>query len=184
MHVIDAIEGRSSAKKFSDQEVSVETVEQLLRCAARAPDHGLLAPWRFVVMLGDGRKIFADALEAALRRRDSAVDPETVERERSKAFRSPVLIAVATSAKPHPKVPAMEQSLAVGAAIENLILAARALGLGTMWKTGGSAYDLGVKHALGFADGDEIAGYIHVGVPIEMKPVRPTEVSAVTRWIS
>lgn len=183
MQTLTAIETRSSAKKFSDGSVSVATVEGLLRCAARAPDHGLLAPWRFVVLLDEGRKVFADALESALRRRDPAIDPQAIERERSKAFRSPVLIAVAAVTSPHPKVPAVEQWLAVGAAVENLILAAHAQGLGTMWKTGSSAYDPDVKRALGFAENDQIVGFIHVGVPLEMKPVRPVDIAQVTRWV-
>ena len=77
-----------------------------------------------------------------------------------------------------------EQVLAVGAAIENLILAARAAGLGTMWKTGGAAYDPTVKHALGLADTDQVAGFIHVGWPTEMKPVRAVDIGGVTRWVS
>ncbi len=184
MQVLEAIEGRSSAKKFSDQGVPASTIESLLRCAARAPDHGLLAPWRFVVLLDQGREVFAAALESALRRRHPEADAETVSRERSKAFRSPVLIVVATSVSSHPKVPDVEQVLAVGAAIENLILAARAAGLGTMWKTGGAAYDPTVKHALGLADTDQVAGFIHVGWPTEMKPVRAVDIGGVTRWVS
>ena len=184
MQVLEAIEGRSSAKKFSDQGVPASTIESLLRCAARAPDHGLLAPWRFVVLLDQGREVFAAALESALRRRHPEADAETVSRERSKAFRSPVLIVVATSVSSHPKVPDVEQVLAVGAAIENLILAARAAGLGTMWKTGGAAYDSTVKHALGLADTDQVAGFIHVGWPTEMKPVRAVDIGGVTRWVS
>lgn len=183
MQVLEAIEGRSSAKKFSDQSVPASTVESLLRCAARAPDHGLLAPWRFVVLLDEGREVFAAALESALRRRHPEADAETVSRERSKAFRSPVLIVVATTISPHPKVPDVEQVLAVGAAVENLILAARATGLGTMWKTGGAAYDPAVKSTLGLDESDQIAGFIHVGWPTEMKPVRTADITAVTRWI-
>ena len=183
MQVLEAIEGRSSAKKFSDQGVPASTVESLLRCAARAPDHGLLAPWRFVVLLDEGREVFAAALESALRRRHPEADAETVSRERSKAFRSPVLIVVATTISPHPKVPDVEQVLAVGAAVENLILAARATGLGTMWKTGGAAYDPAVKSTLGLDESDQIAGFIHVGWPTEMKPVRTADITAVTRWI-
>lgn len=184
MHVLEAIEGRSSAKKFNDQDVPASMVETLLRCAARAPDHGLLAPWRFVVLLGEGREVFAAALESALRRRHPEADAETVSRERSKAFRSPVLIVVAATIASHPKVPGVEQLLAVGAAVENLLLAARAAGLGTMWKTGGAAYDSVVKTALGLVESDHIVGFIHVGWATEMKPVRSADCTPLTRWVT
>ena len=183
MQILETIAGRSSAKKFGDHGLSIETIEGLLRCAARAPDHGLLSPWRFIVLLDEGRKVFADALESALRRRDPAVDAQTVERERSKAFRSPALIVVAAVITPHPKVPEIEQIAAVGAAVENLIIAAHGQGLATMWKTGGAAYDPTGKQALGLALQDHIVGFVHVGVPTEMKPVRSVDLDAVTRWV-
>ena len=72
---------------------------------------------------------------------------------------------------------------AVGAAVENLIIAAHGQGLATMWKTGGAAYDPTVKQALGLALQDHIVGFVHVGVPTEMKPVRSVDLDAVTRWV-
>ena len=99
MQVLEAIETRSSAKKYTDAVPSREQVEAVLRAAVRAPDHGLLAPWRFAVMQGESRALLGDAMAAALRERTPEADAETLERERSKAFRSPVLIAVAASPK-------------------------------------------------------------------------------------
>lgn len=183
MQVLEAIETRSSAKKYTDAVPTREQVEAVLRAAVRAPDHGLLAPWRFAVMQGESRARLGDAMVAALRERMPEADAETLERERSKAFRSPVLIAVAASPKPHPKVPEVEQLVAVGAAIENMILAARGLGLATMWKTGSHAYNADVKRALGFAETDTIVGFVHLGTAAVVAPVRPADFSAVTRWL-
>ena len=183
MQVLEAIETRSSAKKYADTVPTRVQVETVLRAAVRAPDHGLLAPWRFAVMQGESRALLGDAMAAALRERMPEADAETLERERSKAFRSPVLIAVAASPKAHPKVPEVEQLVAVGAAIENMVLAARGLGLATMWKTGSHAYHEDVKRALGFAGTDTIVGFVHLGTAAVMAPVRPADFSAVTRWL-
>lgn len=183
MNVLEAIETRSSAKKFTDAAPTREQVEAVLRAAVRAPDHGVLAPWRFAVMQGESRARLGDAMAAALRERMPEADAEAVERERSKAFRSPVLIAVAAAPVSHPKVPEIEQVVAVGAAIGNMVLAARGLGLATMWKTGSHAYHAGVKRALGFAEGDSIVGFVHLGTAASVGPVRAADIGAVTRWL-
>lgn len=181
--VLATIEARRSTKKFDDRPPSRAQLESLLRAAACAPDHGKLAPWRFTVLQGASRGLFADALAAALRLRMPEVADDAVEREREKAFRSPVLIVVSAHAEPHPKVPAVEQQVAVGAAIQNLWLAAVAQGLGVAWKTGNAAYDPVVKQALGVAEGDAIIGFLHVGTPLASAPPREPEFAGRTRWL-
>ena len=103
--------------------------------------------------------------------------------ERRKALRAPVIVAVAAAARPHPKVPEIEQVAAVSAGIENLILAAHALGFGTMWKTGGAAYSAVVKRALGLDEADQILGFVYLGTAVTRAPVRSAEIDAVTRWL-
>jgi len=181
--VLATIEARRSTKKFDDRPPTRAQLESLLRAAACAPDHGKLAPWRFTVLQGASRRLFADALAAALRRRMPEVADDAVEREREKAFRSPVLIVVSAHAEPHPKVPAVEQQVAVGAAIQNLWLAAVAQGLGVAWKTGNAAYDPVVKQALGVAEDDAIIGFLHVGTPLASAPPREPEFAGRTRWL-
>ena len=181
--VLATIEARRSTKKFDDRPPTRARLESLLRAAACAPDHGKLAPWRFTVLQGASRGLFADALAAALRLRMPEVADDAVEREREKAFRSPVLIVVSAHAEPHPKVPAVEQHVAVGAAIQNLWLAAVAQGLGVAWKTGNAAYDPVVKQALGVAEDDAIIGFLHVGTPLASAPPREPEFAGRTRWL-
>ncbi len=183
MTPLELIMGRSSAKRFSSDLPTRAQIEQILHAAVRAPDHGLLTPWRFLVLQGERCELFADALSAALKERNAGVDEEAVQRERSKALRSPVLIVVAATITDHPKVPELEQLLAVGAAIENMILAARSIGLGTMWKTGPAAYNHSIKEILGFTATDHIVGFIHLGRPLEYKPVRDVQIASVTRWL-
>lgn len=177
------IAARRSTKRFSDQPPGRADIEALLQAAVCAPDHGQLAPWRFTVLQGEARSVFADGLAAALRRRMPEVADEAVAREREKAFRSPVLIVVSAHAEPHPKVPAVEQWVAVGAAIQNLWLAAVEMGFGLAWKTGNAAYDPVVKEALGVPEGDTVIGFLHLGTPLAAAPPRAPEAASRTRWL-
>ena len=177
------ITGRRSTKRFAEAPPPRRHIETLLQAAVTAPDHGLLAPWRFTVLQGPSRTRFADALAQALRQRMPEAEPDVVEREREKAFRSPVLIVVSAHVAAHPKVPAIEQQVAVGAAIQNLWLAALALGLGVAWKTGNAAYDPSVKRALDLPEDDAIIGFLHVGTPLATAAPRMTEFESRTRWL-
>ena len=181
--VIETIVSRSSTKKFSDEAVSRDDIEAMLTAAVRAPDHGMLAPWRFIVLQGESRAILGSAMSAALRSRMPEADAETLDREASKAWRSPVLIVVVAELKAHPKVPEVEQLVAVGAAIQNLWLAAHSMGYGAAWKTGSHAYDAGVKSALGLRAEDHVVGFLHVGRPTSKAPIRPAEFAARTTWL-
>jgi nitroreductase len=183
MDTLTAIASRSSATKLVEPAPSRAQVGQLLQAAVRAPDHGRLAPWRFAVLAGDARHVLGDAMAASLAARTPATAPEVLDGERRKALRAPLIIAVAAAARAHPKVPQLEQLLAVAAAIENLILAAHALGFGTMWKTGTAAYDPLVRSALGFESDDQILGFIYLGTAAALAPVREVDAGGVTRWV-
>lgn len=181
--VIQTIMGRSSTKKFADTLVTPEQIEVLLAAAVRAPDHGLIAPWRFTILQGDHRKVLGAAMAAALRQKSPDADQEALDREASKSMRSPTLIVVSAVTQPHPKVPDIEQWVAVGAAIQNLWIAAESLGLGMAWKTGTHAYHPDVKRAIGLGVDEKIIGFLHVGKPISKAPVRSSEFASKTRWL-
>ena len=138
-------------------------LEKILRAAAHAPDHGRLSPWRFAVMEGPSRGILADAMADLLLRNHAHASAEMLVAEKSKALRAPMIIAVAAHVTAGHKVPEIEQVVAVGAAIQNMLLAAESLGFGSMWKTGAPAYDAGVRQALGFAADDPIIGFVYLG---------------------
>jgi nitroreductase len=177
------IAARRSTKRFSEAVPTRVQIEALLQAAAAAPDHGLLAPWRFTVLEGDSRALLGDAMAAALKARLAASDPESLARERGKAFRSPVLIVVSVHPEPHPKVPEIEQWVATGAAVQNLWLAAVSMGLGVAWKTGSAAYDPLVKRALGLPSEEGIVGFLHVGTPLAQGATRAVEAASRTRWL-
>ncbi len=181
--ILDAILNRSSANKLVEPAPDRTQLETLLRAAARAPDHGRLAPWRFAVLQGEARRVLGDAMAEVTRTRTPEVGADVLDGERRKAMRAPVIIAVAAATRPHPKIPEIEQVAAVAAGIENLILAAGHLGFGAMWKTGAAAYSPIVKRALGFDDADQILGFVYVGTAASLAPVRSAEIDGVTRWL-
>src|SRR6266581_3798138 len=142
-------------------------LELIFESAIRAPDHGRLRPWRFIVIKGEERARFGGLLADHVRRTKTAVSDETLERERQKAFRSPLIVAVAAIISPGGKIPAIEQILSAGAAAQNMLHAARALGFNGVWKTGGAAYDEQVKSALGLESKDALVGFLYLGTDAE-----------------
>ncbi len=154
-----------------------EAVERAIVAAAlRAPDHGRLRPWHFLSIRGDGRKGFGEVLAASLARRDPQATPELLDRERQKALRAPLILVVVARVAQSPKIPSIEQLLSAGAAAQNIMIAAHALGFGALWKTGDAAYDDGVKQELGLRDTDRIAGFLYIGTPKAMpKPPAPLD---------
>jgi nitroreductase len=144
-----------------------QQLERILAAAARAPDHGRLKPWRLIVLDEAHRHRFADAVVAARASRLPEPTPEQLSVERDKVWRSPTVVVVGCAVqRDHPKVPEVEQLLAVGAAAQNLFLAAHDLGFGVMWKTGPAAYDAGVKATVGLQPHDHIVGIMHLGTRI------------------
>jgi nitroreductase len=142
----------------------------MFACATRAPDHGRLRPWRFVVVRSEARGRFGELLADHLRRAHPQVSAETLERERLKAFRAPLIVVVAAHCNPEVKVPVIEQTLSAAAAIHAMMLAALALGFNGMWKTGSPAYDPVVKSALGLEAADDIVGFLYLGSERERVP--------------
>ena len=175
---------RASAVRLQDPGPTQEEIDTMLRCALRAPDHGRLRPWRFIVISGGDRARFGALLADTLKGREPDSTPEMLGREQRKALRAPVIIVVAARIKATEKIPAIEQIVSAGAAAEHIMLAAQALGYGAMWRTGAPAYDERVKEELCLQASDAIIGIIYVGslgmAPREM--ARPELADFVTRW--
>ncbi len=163
MQAIDLLLQRRSAKTLGEPGPDEAALELLLASGARSPDHGRLRPWRFIVIRDAARARFGDLLAEQLRRVRPASSPEALDRERLKAFRAPLIIAVAAVPDPQAKVPVIEQVLCAGAAAENILLAARALGFNGVWKTGGAAYDEQLKGALGLEPSDALVAFLYIG---------------------
>ncbi len=164
MELFAAIESRTSAARLTVPGPSAEHLERMLQAAARAPDHGRLRPWRFSVLDADARERFAEAAASAKRTAMPGLDAEQFAAERAKQLRAPTLVVAGCAVRrDNPKIPEIEQVLAVAAATQNFILAAHALGYGVMWKTGVAAYDPGVKAVAGLRPEDHIVAILHLG---------------------
>jgi nitroreductase len=163
MQAIDLLLRRNSARTLTEPAPDAAALECMFESAVHAPDHGHLRPWRFVVIDTAARGAFGDVLAAHLHRKHAALSEETLQRERQKAFRAPMIVVVAAHVAAAVKIPAIEQFLAAGAAAHALLLAAVALGFNGVWKTGDAAYDDTVKSALGFGAEDAIIGFLYLG---------------------
>jgi nitroreductase len=181
MDAYEAIMTRRSVPKVSEREPDMEAIEKLLQAGVRAPTHHLTQPWRFIVLRGDALEDFGRAWAVGTEREGK--DPGPIP---DKARRAPVVIAVIESPKHHlPKVQEIEEHHATGAAIQNMLLAAHALGLGAMLRTGPAAHIPEVRDYLGLGDTEFVAGYIYLGFPrddVERPMTRRTEPAKITEW--
>jgi len=173
MQVIDALIHRHSARGLTAPAPDEGALELIFASAAAAPDHGRLRPWRFIVVQRNGLARFGDLLADHLRRAHPSSSEETLQRERQKAQRAPMIVVVAAICTPGGKIPVIEQVLAAGAAAQNVMLAALALGFNSMWKTGAPAYDETVKAALGLESKDAIVGFMCLGTETSKPDVAP-----------
>jgi nitroreductase len=163
MQAIDALTTRYSAKTLQEPAPDEGALRLIFASAVRAPDHGRLRPWRFVVVRGAARERFGELLAQHLQRTHAAANEEALQRERAKALRAPLIIVVAARCSREVKIPVIEQQLSAGAAAHAMMLAAFALGFNAMWKTGGAAYDDALRQALGLATDDAIVGFVYIG---------------------
>lgn len=184
MDAMQLLTNRRSATKLAAPGPDPATLDVILRAALRAPDHGRLRPWRFIVIPEDRRAAFGNLLADTLKAREPNAPDAELSREREKAMRAPLIVVAAARLQSSPKIPEVEQLLSAGAAAENVMLAAQAAGFGAMWKTGGPAYDPAVKRALGLDEGDAIVGFLYIGTEVgEGSPARrPEAAEHVTIW--
>jgi nitroreductase len=183
MQIDDAIGRRASATRLAEPGPSHDQLNTILNAATRAPDHGRMSPWRFVVIAGEARRALGEAMAAALRERDPGATEAALDAARGKAMRAPTIVAVAAAVQAQAKVPEIEQVLAVAAAVQNMLLTAFSLGVGAMWKTGAAAYSAHVKKTLGLAESDHIVALLYLGTPVASGAVRPADADKWTRWL-
>ncbi len=184
MDALEALTTRASPLALTDPAPDGPALEAMLRAAARAPDHGRLHPWRFVVIRGAARSALGDVLAAALKARDPSAPEAALTKERGKPLRAPLIVVAAARLHEHKNVPAVEQIISAGAAAQNILVAAHALGFGAFWRTGPAAYDSAVKTALGLDTQDSIVGFLYLGTPAVAAPpvAAPNLAEIVTEW--
>jgi len=187
MDAIDAIQRRTSVRRYRSEPVPRETIELLLDCAVRAPNHKLTEPWRFAVVTGEAKASLAEIrAEHRLKRQDDPASAETrarVEKVRRETLEVPVVIVV--MARVHEdEVTREEDYAAVMMATANLMTAALSLGLGTYLKTGGVMDDPRLGELIGLPGGYRIVAMLSVGYPAEQEPPRRRRPAReLTQWI-
>jgi nitroreductase len=174
----------ASVRNLGEPGPSDDQTRQLLTLGTRVPDHGKLAPWRFIVFEGKARADFGDVLAAVTASSVPNAPPERLELERKRLLRAPLVICVVSSVREGSHIPEWEQILSAGAVGQTLLIAASAMGFGAQWITEWYSYDDKVRDALGLAAGERIAGMIHVGTVQQPSPERerPTLDTLVRRW--
>jgi nitroreductase len=172
-HALDLLLSRrsGSAKAMGEPGPSRDQLAAILKAGARAPDHGKLFPWRFIVFEGDGRERFGRMLGEILEaegERERQIDEET-----KRFLRAPLVVGVISAARELIKIPVWEQELSAGAVCQNLLIAAHASGFVGNWITEWYAYHPKVKERLGLKPGERVAGFIYIGtsaVELEERP--------------
>ena len=156
---------------------------QITAIAARTPDHGKLAPWRFVIVPTERRNALSALLTDAYRAERPEAKRVELEAMAQFAHQAPALVVVLSSPRAESHIPLWEQELSAGAACMNLLHAAHALGYAGGWLTGWPAYSDAVRDAFGAAP-ERIAGFVFLGTPsrpLEERP-RPDPAQVVTHW--
>jgi len=172
-----------SAKAMTGPGPSPEELDTILKASARVPDHGKLAPWRFIVFEGDARVRFGQILVEALAETEKMSDERSAS-EAARLMRAPVVVAVISRVREAIPIPEWEQILSAGAVCQTMLIAAHALGYVANWLTEWYAYHPGVKERLGLKPGERIAGFIYIGTSaVELEErVRPDLTKIITRF--
>jgi nitroreductase len=146
-------------------------IEELLTIGSRSPDHGKLAPWRFLVIEGRDGEAIGERLLAISLEANPKLDGDQQRKELTRFTRSPLVITVISTAQEHPKIPVWEQQLASGAVCMNLLHGAKALGYSAQWLTEWYSYGAAAEQMFHLAPHEKIAGFVHVGTA----QIPPTE---------
>ncbi|WP_457582977.1 nitroreductase family protein [Ensifer canadensis] len=159
-------------------------VEEMLKLASRVPDHGKLAPWRFIVYRGEERARISAELKTMALAKKPDLSEEMIKVEETRMTRAPVVVAVVSKAAPHFKIPEWEQQMSAGAVCLNLLMAANALGYASNWLTEWYAFDDAAYPLLGVEPGEKIAGFIHIGTAMVPPTERPRpELAEIVTWV-
>ena len=188
MDVIHAIETRQSIGRVKQDPVPRDLIERILESAVHAPNHRITEPWRFHVFTGKGRGELARVraeiarLQAEAEGEDEELAAGRISRERKKAFRAPVVVAVICESG-RDEVETLENYAACAAAVQNMLLTAHALGLGAMWRTGPVAYHDHMREFLDLEEGDKVVAYLYLGFPdMGERPRRRAPAKEKTVW--
>lgn len=174
--LIEWIKSRRSIGNLSEPAPTHEQIKAAVACAATAPDHKKLQPWRFIVTEGEARQKLGAAMLKAAEAKAAMEGTTLSDKDREKTanmpLRAPVIITVVTQMQTHKKVPPFEQLLSAGAAVQNLILALQAQGFSTVWRTGLLCNEPAVKAYFGVGAEDYVSAFVYTGSSLCAMPAR------------
>ncbi|SDS52252.1 Nitroreductase [Halopseudomonas litoralis] len=163
MDALTALHNRVSMPRLIGPAPTPEQQEALFQAALRTPDHARLRPWRFLVLEGQGLERLGELFTVSALNRTGDPNAAEVLRAPSLPQRAPMIIIAISSARVHPKVPEIEQDMSCAVAVGNMLVAAHALGLGAVWRTGELAYDPLVREGLGLQAHEKIIAFLYLG---------------------
>jgi nitroreductase len=174
----DAIQLLKTRRSMKPREMtgpgpSPAELDTILTIASRVPDHGKLAPWRFIVFEGDARTRAGEVIAKVFAKKNPSAPAADIEVEKKRLTDAPLVIGVVSFTRQHPKVPPWEQELSAGASAMNIVTAATALGYGACWLTGWFAFDRDVLDGFGLKADEKLVGFIHIGTPGKPSDDRP-----------
>ena len=157
---------RNSFPRLCAPAPDMESLDLIFKGALRAPDHGMLMPWRYLIIEGLAKlqklgDLFADSALLA----DPSLSQEQQDKFRKMPLRAPMVIVAIANVKDHPKIPSIERTLSAGAGVGYLLLLLQAEGYGGMWRTGPLAYNQFVRKGLGLSEDEQLVGFIYAGTP-------------------
>lgn len=173
MTALELLLHRTSQPRLESPAPAGEQLDNILKAGIRAPDHGGLTPWHFIVCQGEGLKKLGEHFERAAIASDMSA--RDIERAPQLPLRAPIVVIAITKYKEHPKVPWVEQVASTACAVQSMQMAAVAQGFGGMWRTGSYAQNEHLKKALGLVDEDEIVGFLYLGTPSTNSQEKPTK---------
>ncbi len=173
--IIDFLSARRSAPipELREPAPTDEEIETMLKIATRVPDHGRLAPWRFILYRGEARHAVGRLLADLAEKREGPLPEARRDQELARFSRAPLVVGVVSSPKDNPKIPQWEMFLSGGAAAMSLVIAANALGYGTNWITNWYSDLEEGRRLLGLSPRERVVGFVHIGSFSVRAPERP-----------
>lgn len=178
MDALELLTKRTSTPALRAPAPTAEQLDLMLQAAARAPDHGSLKPYRFVVIQDQGLERLGELFLRAGLHKDPDMDEVQQKRLVNMPLRAPMILVAIAVKQEHPKVPHSEQVITAGCAAHAVVQAAFALELGAMWRTGSITHDPMVCEGLNIADNEEIVGFIYLGRSLKVREAPMVETSA------
>lgn len=168
MDALELLMNRRSAARLVEPAPTGEQLDNILRAGMRAPDHGMLHPWRFYIIADEGRLRFSQLLEQGAIA--AGLDEQWIEKVRKAPLQAPLIITVVAHCETHPKVPMWEQEMSAGCAVMAMQMAAVAQGFNGIWRSGPLTDNPLVRAGFSCREEDKIVGFLYLGTPVFKAP--------------